>query len=330
MRTLVGSAALALAAFLVAETAEAAEACSLKRIATLPLAPQETGVPLIEATLNGKPRKLLVDTGAYRSHLFPATVRELGLVTSRSAGSSVSVDGSVSNLFARAPTRLGDIEAGTLQYMITGGDDMQEIGDGGVAGLLGQEVLKLFDIDFDFPGRTMSIFSQDHCPGQVVHWAATAVAVVPFKMDDNNHITFAVSVNGRSMTAILDSGFSYTTMNQSPARRLLDFDADAPGVQQLGELEGKPIYLTRVQSITFEGITVANPAIRVYPDLITKATARVPLGSMIPVTDVNLPSVIIGMSTLSRLHVYIAYKERKLYITPGSTAGAAISTAAPQ
>ena len=32
-------------------------------------------------------------------------------------------------------------------------------------------------------------------------------------------------------------------------------------------------------------------------------------------TRSGLPDMILGMNTLSQMHVYIAYKERKLYIT---------------
>ena len=71
--------------------------------------------------------------------------------------------------------------------------------------------------------------------------------------------------------------------------------------------------------LTGGDVAVSDPSIVLFPDM-TKA--RMPVG---PVTGSLLPDsnrsgqedIVIGMSTLSNLHVYIAYKERNIYITPG-------------
>ncbi|MFM7739691.1 MAG: hypothetical protein ACKO9H_09825, partial [Planctomycetota bacterium] len=39
----------------------------------------------------------------------------------------------------------------------------------------GQNLLARVDIEIDNAGRTVSIFSQDHCPGSGVYWADEAV-----------------------------------------------------------------------------------------------------------------------------------------------------------
>jgi hypothetical protein len=52
-------------------------------------------------------------------------------------------------------------------------------------------------------------------------------------------------------------------------------------------------------------------------------------GSLIRDSDNNLPGIILGMNVLSRLHVYIAYKEAKLYITAAAVQPAASPAAAP-
>jgi hypothetical protein len=36
--------------------------------------------------------------------------------------------------------------------------------------------------------------------------------------------------------------------------------------------------------------------------------------------EIALPQVIIGMNVLRKLHIYIAYKEQKLYVTPAAPA----------
>jgi hypothetical protein len=45
-------------------------------------------------------------------------------------------------------------------------------------------------------------------------------------------------------------------------------------------------------------------------------------------TETGLGQMILGMDILHRLHVYIAYKEKKLYLTP-ATAPAAVADSPP-
>jgi hypothetical protein len=46
-------------------------------------------------------------------------------------------------------------------------------------------------------------------------------------------------------------------------------------------------------------------------------------------TEESFPDLLIGMDVLHHLHLYIAYKEQKLYITPASEAAPSVTTAAP-
>ena len=128
---------------------------------------------------------------------------------------------------------------------------------------------------------------------------------------------------------MLDTGASITTLNLNSAKRILDFDANSPDAQQIGDIAGKPVYETRITSIEVEGVSIANPVVHVLPDLMGKATARVPIGSLLPQTSTALPSIILGMSALGKMHVYIAYKERKLYLTPAATEATVTPAAAP-
>ena len=82
---------------------------------------------------------------------------------------------------------------------------------------------------------------------------------------------------------------------------------------------GAPIYRTVAKNIDIEGLTLSDADVAVVPDLVAKATQRTEIGSLIPRSDVTIPSLMLGMSNLSRMHVYIAYKERKLYISQAAT-----------
>ncbi len=121
---------------------------------------------------------------------------------------------------------------------------------------------------------------------------------------------------------ILDTGASTTVLNLDVARRTFRVDVNAPDVEKVGEVDGgytANIYRRRFKSIAFEGVTINDPMIMILPDMMGgvnpgDATHRLPHSR----GRNGLPDVILGMNTLSQMHVYIAYKERKLYITAAS------------
>ena len=59
-------------------------------------------------------------------------------------------------------------------------------------------------------------------------------------------------------------------------------------------------------------------------------SGRAATGSIIREDRNGLPDVILGMNVLSQMHVYIAYKERKLYITAASPQPASAPAGAAQ
>ena len=73
---------------------------------------------------------------------------------------------------------------------------------------------------------------------------------------------------------------------------------------------------------------MANPHIRIIPD---KIGSKDPNNGFVTGTrtqkvddrDVLAPTMLIGMNILSKLHLYIAFREQKIYITPASVPQAA-------
>ncbi len=90
-------------------------------------------------------------------------------------------------------------------------------------------------------------------------------------------------------------------------------------------------YSHAFSSITIEGLTVANPKITVVAD---RMGARLATNSIRGATQDPYSrasdSLIIGMNVLKKLHIYVAYGEKKLYITPAGTGESVLfKTAAP-
>jgi hypothetical protein len=72
-------------------------------------------------------------------------------------------------------------------------------------------------------------------------------------------------------------------------------------------------------TLSLGGITVSNPHVVIYPDLVGKNDHDnwTVTGSLTVRNDDGMQNeFIVGMDVLSHLHLYIAYGEKKLYITP--------------
>ena len=288
---------------------------------------------MITAMINDKPVALLVDTGGSLSSLTKRAVRELNLQTGQSRIRLTNIAGNSENLEARLPSIvLGGLRLEGPYFMVLPGPDDGRSEIATFGGLLGSEMLRNVDFDFDFAANKVNLISQDHCAGNVVYWPASAVAVVPFTFNASGHITFRMELDGRRVSAMLDTGAGDTILNLDIARRTFRVDVNAPDVEKVGEIgrSQSGVYRRRFNTISFEGVSVTNPMITMYPDLIGGGSlGEQRTGSIIREARAGLPDVILGMNVLSEMHVYIASKERRLYITAANPQPAS-APAAPQ
>jgi hypothetical protein len=79
------------------------------------------------------------------------------------------------------------------------------------------------------------------------------------------------------------------------------------------------IYRRRFKKLELDGVVISDPLITLVPNSMGPPPAPA-AGSFFWETDElqGLPDLILGMSVLSKLHVYIAYKERTLYLSAGT------------
>ncbi len=331
-------ATLLLSAVNTTQAAPAAQ-CSLNVLTTLQLRPSSY-MPMIDVMIADKPVGLLVDTGGGMSSLTKVAVRELNLQT----GQYVSSDGTILMLKdvtgqtearqVRLPSiTLGRIRQEGVYFMVLPGDDnatTPTVED--FAGVLGTDVLKNVDVEMDFGARTMNLIAPNQCGGNVVHWQAPAIAVVPITLDRFGQLTFRMELDGRRVTAMLDTGASTTILNLDTARRTFRIDVNGPDVEKVGELTGgysANTYRRRFKSLAFEGVTMNNPMITIMPNMMGGVNPGTPrTGSLIRDERTGLPDVILGMNVLSEMHVYIAYKDRRLYLTAANPQPAGATAAA--
>lgn len=307
-----------------------ADCAPLTMITSVDMQIGNDGLVYVPAKINDVDKAVLVDTGGFFTMISAQAVAELKLRTRHTGLQIIGVAGDTTSLAATASFTLGRLRANSMDFMVfPEGRSLNGVPNG--VALLAPNLLRSYDVDFDFAGKKFNLLSQDHCEGKVVYWPADAVAVVPMEINSSGHIEFPVELDGQKLSAVLDTGASYTVLNLDVAQEEFAIhpgDADTP---QTGFLEGSltaKTYTHRFKALSFEGIAIGNPTLRLIPDMIHNRL-RDPHDTVSGDTHIRsssyktrLDDIIVGMDVIHRLHVYIAYKEKKLYITPAAPSAA--------
>lgn len=294
----------ALALLAAACPAWAQQDCRLQIAASLPMTLERANVITVPAEVEGKPVRLIVDTGSPASGLRESMVEEAKLNYEISkrweryrifGGVKISRNATLKNF------KLGNLQAsGITMLLIPREEHVLKTMDG----ILGGNVLTQYDVDFDFAKAKMNLFLPHRCEGQAVYWTQNeeAIAKVPFKYD--GHIRIEVMLDGKKIKATLDTGASITVLDKENYMPEFGLTETSPGMTNVSPPDAQyPRYLYPFKTLSFGGVTVDHPKVTFVSQKYSRND------------DYNM---LIGMDVLRNLHLYIAYNEKMLYITSAS------------
>jgi predicted aspartyl protease len=284
--------------------------CGLQQAASLEMNIEPDGTVAVPVSIEGHPARLLVDTGSVYSSINSVLVDELGLKRML-AGKTFELLGHVPLYTIVEPSsfRIGNLSANRIGFYVAPASAINL--DAG--GLLGPDIMSNYDVEFDFAHARFNLFSQDHCPGQVVYWTQQPYAQVAMQVDSEWHISVPVMLDGKPFDAMIDTGSSRSSMNMDALKSVFGIDETNPALKSLGKqsINGTAqveMYRYPFQTLTLQDVEVRHPGIDLLP---ASAFGK------------HMPQLILGMETLRQLHLYIAYKEQMLYLTPAETQPAA-------
>jgi predicted aspartyl protease len=283
-----------------ATPAAAGDDCRLQLVASLPMTLQD-GQIVVDAAIGNHPLKLIVDTGG-TTLLKERVAKAIGLKpeTLKSSQSASVFGGMRLRRYAVA----GDITLGTLR---NGRVNVLLMPDSArpewqADGLLGANVLRTYDVDFDFAHGKLNLFLPHRCPGRAAYWVQDdgIVAKVPVEMS-GYEIRVPVQIDGKEVKAILDTGAAVTVMDQETYMPLFGLAPQSPGIEEYRVTDDpKPRYAYTFKALTFGGVLVNKPRVRFISQSYSNNR------------DYNM---LLGTNILRLLHVVIAYREKMLYVT---------------
>jgi len=312
-------AATAFALALWAPASFGATDCNLKQIASIPAEVTANNQLLIDVTINEMPVKLRVDTGGATSALSLKFATRAGLPLETMQAAFYGLTGRALDQKTRVSAlRLGNTISRNADFAIMpiGGDGT----DGEPVGLFGADYLQNYDVEFDFAGGKMNLFSHEHCVDHVVYWAPDFYkSTIHYGTGAILHTPLInIAVNSMNMLGLIDTGTPTTTMRLASARGRLDLSMDELEAHKVGQgtgVEGVKldVYEHIFQSLTFGDITLHNTQMDV---MAINAGGHVEkIGSHLKELSPDEPDVLVGMSLLKQLHLFIAYSENAIYYT---------------
>lgn len=293
------------------------EGCKLTRMAALPMQLGEGGLPLIPVQLDGKDVRMGVDTGGFATSLTRDTVADLGLVTHRMDSVIIhDVGGKIADEYVRLKDfKLDHLERGGIDLSV-----MESMG-GAAGGLIAPDLLRNYDVEFDFGQGQFSLFRPHPCDGRAVYWTGD-YTVLPIStvnqgtvvssgvnqssVMNDGHIRVPVILDGKETYAVIDTGASTSAISMAEAARLFGLSATSPDMKEAGHFRGGSggevtAYSFPFKTLVMGGVSVANPQIRI--------------GEGRNFLETDFASLLLGMDVLRQLHLYIAYREGKLYVS---------------
>ena len=278
--------------------------CVLQQIAKLDMSILRDGRVSVPMTVQGQQLNMLVDTGGLLSMLTPKTIGTLGLMRQSIPMSRISQYGGLRiDHFAEAhDISLGGLTARKFVFL--------EMPEGGhpqdIDGLLAPDIMRNYDVEFDFAGAALKLMSPDHCEGNVVYWTHDPFGSVEFTLNEAGQISVPIMLDGHEIHATIDTGAYRSVVSLETIEDLFNIDEKNADLHLAPRATAdRPVYRYPFKTLSVQSITVTNPDITLMPN----SMSRLPPGA---------PKMLLGINVLRQLHLYFAYHEHTLYVTPAT------------
>ncbi|MDO7843682.1 aspartyl protease family protein [Sphingomonas immobilis] len=233
--------------------------CTVEKFLEIPVAISQQRA-VVTARFDGKEARFILDSGAFYSTIARANALEYGLKPEslgnariRGIGGTASLGVATATNFEIAGQTVPRIEFGV------GGSDT------GFAGLLGQNILGIADVEYDFLHGAVRLMRGKGCKDRgLAYWAGDrATAVVPLEpmSPAQRHTIGTVTVNGVKVKAMFDTGAPRSSLTLKAAKRI-GVTPDSPGVTRDGFARGLGTGQARTWRARFDTIDIGGETIK--------------------------------------------------------------------
>ncbi len=260
--------------------------------------------PLVTAKINDDEVKFIADSGAFYSIISAAAAAEHNLkLRSAPFGLFVAgVGGSAQTSVATVSIfTLAGIPFHNVEFLVGG----SEAGSGSV-GLLGQNVFRIGDVEYDLAGGVIRLMRPEECKRDsfLAYWVSgsqtySVMDIFPTTAR-SPHTTGNAFVNGEKIRVIFDTGAATSVLSLKAARRA-GLTPDSPNVSDGGYNHGIGQGTTKTFIGRFDSFKIGGEEIK---------NARLRFGELGLDTD-----MLVGSDFFLSHRVFVANSQHKLYFT---------------
>jgi predicted aspartyl protease len=275
--------------------------CSMAHVADVPLTLYQNKL-FVPVSMNGTVEKLAMDTGAGSTVLSTAAARRLNVVRDFDhTVEMLGVGGTDNHLYSAKVETMAFAGLHFDSWHLAIADFTMPLANGeAMGGLLGADILSLFDIDIDVPRRVAGFWRVSGCERLAPPWT-TAASEVPLHRVGLDHVALPISVDGVPMQVELDTG--------SPGLVLTELEAARAGASPESLENGQAITGRGVNDRAYSGHMHVFAQVRVgranYDEVITQVVPRSRLQSF---------GGLLGLAFLRQHRVWLSYATNRLFI----------------
>jgi tetratricopeptide (TPR) repeat protein/predicted aspartyl protease len=259
--------------------------------------------PTVTAKINGADARFIIDSGAFFSVLTPAAAKDFGLHTSieprvtsmRGIGGDFAVSVTTVSEFT-----LVNIPIRKIQFLVGGSEVGQE-----VAGVIGQNILHLGDVEYDLANGVVRLMKTDDCDKTLLaYWRQPSQDYSVLEIESSSrsspHTRAKALLNGVKIDVIFDTGAGTSVLSRRAAERAgvklqgqeVEFAGFGSG---FGEHEVKS-WIARFASLKLGDEEIKNTKIHV--------------------SDIgDFTDMLVGADFFISHRVFVSNKQRRMYFT---------------
>ncbi|HEV2270486.1 MAG TPA: tetratricopeptide repeat protein [Steroidobacteraceae bacterium] len=287
--------------------------CQLQQIGVLPVNMQGLR-PIVAAKINGVNAGFVLDSGAFYSIISRDAAAQYQLPITPPPRDAVYISGVGGTERAQIATvksfEFLGIPLPKVGFFVVNGNPW-----GSSVGSIGQNLLRISDVEYDLANGIVRFIKPVGCKGQpLAYWAvSTPYSVVDLKYIDvlNSSLRATAMVNGHSITVKFDTGSSGSLLSLDAAARA-GITTGSPGVKFQGLAGGvgpAPVkeWIAPVATFQIGGEKVEHTHL-----LIGDLRPERPVGAVSNPADTDM---LLGEDFFLSHRIYVAYSQSKLYFT---------------
>jgi tetratricopeptide (TPR) repeat protein len=282
--------------------------CKISRILELPITMSSLR-PTIPVKINNRDANFVLDSGAFYSMMSSATAAEYNLKLTpapfgfRIMGVGGSTDAQIATV--KEFTIVG-ITIKNVEFLV-GGSEVEGSGVGAYAGLLGQNLLEKFDVEYDLATGAIRLFRTESCAHTLLaYWLKPGQDYSSMHIDAidprNPHTIGVAYVNGQSIRVAFDTG-AFTSLLSVKAAARAGIKPDSEGVVEAGYSGGLGRGRVKTYLARFASFKIGDSE--------EIKNARLRIADM----DLGFADMLLGADFFVSHRIFVANREHKLFLS---------------